>query len=119
MDLTIFFLFQCLGKFADNNNSLRDKSYFSYDKIDKLSLGGVSIKYLREKHNLTGKDLEIFLPINSTELSQNEINVHYLGYYLKWIPQEVLLKLGYVEGLHRRFALTLPLKTQYLIPIHP
>lgn len=73
---------------ADNNNSLRDKSYFSYDKIDKLSLGGVSIKYLREKHNLTDKDLEIFLPINSTELSQNEINVHYLGYYLKWIPQE-------------------------------
>lgn len=73
---------------ADNNTSLRDKSYFSYDNIDKLSLGGVSIKYLREKHNLTDKELEIFLPINSVELSQNEINVHYLGYYLKWIPQE-------------------------------
>lgn len=73
---------------ADNNTSLRDKSYFSYDNIDKLSLGGVSIQYLKEKHNLTQKELEIFLPINSTELSQNEINVHYLGYYLKWIPQE-------------------------------
>lgn len=73
---------------ADNNTSLRDKSYFSYDNIDQLSLGGVSIKYLRENNNLTDKDLEIFLPINSTELSQNEINVHYLGYYLKWIPQE-------------------------------
>ena len=73
---------------ADNNTSLRDKSYFSYDNIDQLSLGGVSIKYLREKHYLTDKELEIFLPINSTELSQNEINVHYLGYYLKWIPQE-------------------------------
>jgi N-acetyl sugar amidotransferase len=73
---------------ADNNTSLRDKSYFSYDNFDQLSLGGVSIKYLRENHNLTDKELEIFLPINSTELSQNEINVHYLGYYLKWIPQE-------------------------------
>lgn len=73
---------------ADNNTSLRDKSYFSYDNINQLSLGGVSIKYLRENHNLTDKELEIFLPINSTELSQNEINVHYLGYYLKWIPQE-------------------------------
>ena len=73
---------------ADNNTSLRDKSYFSYDNIDQLSLGGVSIKYLRENHNLIDKELEIFLPINSTELSQNEINVHYLGYYLKWIPQE-------------------------------
>ena len=73
---------------ADNNTSLRDKSYFSYDNIDQLSLGGVSIKYLREKHHLTDKELEIFLPINSTELSHKEINVHYLGYYLKWIPQE-------------------------------
>ena len=73
---------------ADNNTSLRDKSYFSYDNINQLSLRGVSIKYLRENHNLTDKELEIFLPINSTELSQNEINVHYLGYYLKWIPQE-------------------------------
>ena len=73
---------------ADNNSSLRDKSYFSYDNIDKLSLGGVSIKYLKEKYKLTEKELEIFLPINSSELSKNEINVHYLGYYLKWIPQE-------------------------------
>lgn len=73
---------------ADNNTSLRDKSYFSYDNINQLSLGGVSIKYLRENHNITDKELEIFLPINTTELSQNEINVHYLGYYLKWIPQE-------------------------------
>ena len=73
---------------ADNNTSLRDKSYFSYENIDKLSLGGVSIQYLKEKYDLTEKELEIFLPINSTELSKKEINVHYLGYYLKWIPQE-------------------------------
>ena len=73
---------------ADNNSSLRDKSYFSYENIDKLSLGGVSIQYLKEKYDLTEKELEIFLPINSTELSKKEINVHYLGYYLKWIPQE-------------------------------
>ena len=73
---------------ADNNSSLRDKSYFSYENIDKLSLGGVSIQYLKEKYDLTEKELEIFLPIKSTELSKKEINVHYLGYYLKWIPQE-------------------------------
>ena len=32
--------------------------------------------------------MEIFLPISASELTQKEINVHYLGYYLKWIPQE-------------------------------
>ena len=73
---------------ADNKTSLRDKSYFSYNNIDKMHLGGVTIKYLKEKYGFTEKDLEIFLPIKSNELSQKEINVHYLGYYLKWIPQE-------------------------------
>lgn len=73
---------------ADNNTSLRDKSYFSYDNINKLHLGGVTVKELKEKHGLSEKELEIFLPISANELTQKEINVHYLGYYLKWIPQE-------------------------------
>lgn len=73
---------------ADNNTSLRDKSYFSYDNINKLHLGGITVKELKEKHGLSEKELEIFLPISASELTQKEINVHYLGYYLKWIPQE-------------------------------
>ena len=73
---------------ADNNTSLRDKSYFSYNNINKLHLGGVTVKELKEKHGLSEKELEIFLPISANELTQKEINVHYLGYYLKWIPQE-------------------------------
>ena len=73
---------------ADNNSSLRDKSYFSYSNIDQLFLGGVSIKYLKEKFNLSNADLEIFLPINESDLSETQISVHYLGYYLRWIPQE-------------------------------
>ena len=73
---------------ADNNSSLRDKSYFSYNNIDQLFLGGVSIKYLKEKFNLSNADMEIFLPINDSDLSETEISVHYLGYYLRWIPQE-------------------------------
>lgn len=73
---------------ADNNSSLRDKSYFSYNNIDQLFLGGVSIKYLKEKFDLSNADLEIFLPINESDLSETQISVHYLGYYLRWIPQE-------------------------------
>ena len=73
---------------ADNNTSLRDKSYYSYDNINNLHLGGVTVKYLKEKYGLNEKELEIFLPISTNELTQKEINVHYLGYYLKWIPQE-------------------------------
>lgn len=74
---------------ADNNTSLRDKSYFSYNNIDDLYLGGVSVKELKEKYGLRNSDLQTFLPITESELAGKKVDVHYLGYYLKWTPQEV------------------------------
>ena len=74
---------------ADNSTSLRDKSYYSYNKIDEIYLGGVSLRELREKYNVPMKDLLSFLPAEAQELERSNIEVHYLGYYLKWTPQEV------------------------------
>jgi N-acetyl sugar amidotransferase len=74
---------------ADNNTSLRSKSYFSYDNIEEIYLGGVSVKELYEKHDLKFQDIKPFLPIEESILKDKEINIHYLGYYLKWTPQEV------------------------------
>jgi N-acetyl sugar amidotransferase len=73
---------------ADNKKSIRDKSYFTYKNFDKLYLGGVKIKDLITSHKLKFKDLKIFLPPSESELFKDNIEVHYLGYYLKWIPQE-------------------------------
>jgi N-acetyl sugar amidotransferase len=74
---------------ADNTSSLRDKSYYSFKNIDDIYLGGVSVRELRDKYNLQVKDLMCFLPPSESELKESNINVHYLGYYLKWTPQEV------------------------------
>jgi N-acetyl sugar amidotransferase len=74
---------------ADNATSLRDKSYYSYKNIDDMYLGGVSVKELREKYNVPLNDLISFFPGDAKELEESGIEVHYLGYYLKWIPQEV------------------------------
>jgi N-acetyl sugar amidotransferase len=74
---------------ADNANSLRDKSYYSFNNLDEIYLGGVSIAELREKYKVPLADLMSFLPAASTELEKTKIEVHYLGYYLKWTPQEV------------------------------
>lgn len=74
---------------ADNATSLRDKSYYSYDNLDEVYLGGVSIRELREKYNVPLNDLLSFLPADAKELERSKIEVHYLGYYLKWTPQEV------------------------------
>jgi hypothetical protein len=56
--------------------------------MDDIYLGGVSIKELKEKHQLTNQDLSSFLPADSNDLAKSNIEVHYLGYYIKWIPQE-------------------------------
>lgn len=74
---------------ADNNSSLRDKSYYSYNEIDDMFLGGVTVRELIENYNLNMSDLEAFLPIREKEIEKTNIQVHYLGYYLKWTPQEV------------------------------
>ena len=73
---------------ADNLVSLRDKSYYTSSNLNNLYLGGVRIKDLINKHNLKLKNLKTFLPLAETDLFRTNIEVHYLGYYLKWIPQE-------------------------------
>ncbi len=73
---------------ADNASSLRDKSYFAMKNIDKIFLGGVSIKELTEKYDIALADLMPYLPLPYEELERSKIEVHYLGYYIKWTPQE-------------------------------
>lgn len=74
---------------ADNMTSLRDKSYHSFDHLDDIYLGGVSIPELIENYDVRLSDLLTFLPPKAEVLEKANIEVHYLGYYLKWTPQEV------------------------------
>ena len=73
---------------GDNTSSLRSKSYFTYKNFNNIYLGGVNIKELINNYKIKLKNLDIFLPPSADEVSSNEIETHYLGYYLKWIPQE-------------------------------
>ena len=73
---------------ADNSSSLRDKSYWTLDNSDKIYLAGLSLKELEEKHSLTRNDLYNFLPALQNEFENIDLQIHYLGYYLKWTPQE-------------------------------
>ncbi len=92
---------------ADNATSLRDKSYYSYKNLDEIFLGGVSIGELKEKYNVPINDLLSFLPADAKELEKSNIQVHYLGYYLKWTPQEVYYYAVENTGFHAR-----PFRTQ-------
>jgi hypothetical protein len=74
---------------ADNATSLRDKSYHTFRNLDELYLGGVSVRELKEKHDVRTSDIMAFLPAPAEEIEKANIEVRYLGYYLKWVPQEV------------------------------
>jgi len=73
---------------ADNAKSLRDKSYHTFENLEEIYLGGVSIKDLMEKYGVALNDLTSFLPLHSNELKRVPVEVHYLGYYLRWTPEE-------------------------------
>ena len=74
---------------ADNMTSLRDKSYYSFEHLNEIYLGGVKVSELIEKYNVSLSDIMAFLPPKAEDLEKANIEVHYLGYYLKWTPQEV------------------------------
>jgi len=92
---------------ADNATSLRDKSYYTMKNIDEIFLGGVSARELREKYKVELADLATFLPADASTLENSKIEVHYLGYYLKWVPQEAY----YYAVEHTGFAAR-PFRTQ-------
>lgn len=73
---------------ADNATSLRNQCYYTAKNIESLYLSGLSIKELQEKHHLKLSDLTAFLPATPEALHNSNIAVYYLGYYLRWIPQE-------------------------------
>ncbi len=73
---------------AENASSLRDKSYFTMKNLDNMYLGGVSVRELQEQYGVSLVDLMTYLPADHKEIEKSKIEIHYLGYYLKWIPQE-------------------------------
>lgn len=73
---------------ADNHTSLRSTAYHVMNNLDDIHLAGVSIKDLINEYHLTMTDLTPYLPPVSQEVEKANLEVHYLGYYLKWTPQE-------------------------------
>ena len=68
--------------------SHRENKYFSSKNYNNIYLAGLSLKKLEVKYKLSVKDLKPFLPLTNKEAINSKLAVHYLGYYLKWIPQE-------------------------------
>jgi N-acetyl sugar amidotransferase len=70
----------------ENLSPVMQTKFFSTDKSADIRLGGKKISEHLKNTNFTIKDFEPYLPL---QLGKSKIaEVHYLGYYLKWDPQE-------------------------------
>jgi len=84
------------NKLRDNFSSLRKENFFSHtiNNTDELYLAGKKISDLKKiikksnKYNLDDSAFEIFIPPKIEEIKKRDLEVHYLGYFMRWIPQE-------------------------------
>jgi N-acetyl sugar amidotransferase len=72
---------------ADTETAKRDWSYFTAQDKSQIFLGGTSLKDLQEDFGVDGHELQPYLPANPEQIEAQRVEVHYLGYYLKWHPQ--------------------------------
>ena len=72
---------------ADTQSAKRDWSYFASDDPASIYLGGTSLADLRDQFGVEKVELQPYLPADPAQIDKKKIEVHYLGYYLKWHPQ--------------------------------
>ena len=72
---------------SDAKKAQRDWFYFTAEDKSKIYIGGVSFKDLVKKYGVEEYDLQPYLPADPKELQKLGLQVHYLGYYIKWHPQ--------------------------------
>ena len=73
---------------ADNSVSIRKKSFYTRNNIDKIYLGGVKLKKILNEKKISIDDLQDYLPPTESEIGNFPLEIHYLGYFINWIPQE-------------------------------
>ena len=71
------------------NTARRDSTYFAQrpEELDQLHLGGVALRDL-VKYDIQPEDLRPYFPMEPELMDKAKLDVRYLGYYLKWVPQE-------------------------------
>lgn len=72
---------------ADTETAKRDWSYFTATDRSKIYLGGTSLADLKDHYGVEDYELQPYLPADPTHIEEQNVEVHYLGYYLKWHPQ--------------------------------
>lgn len=72
----------------DNYTPTMDRKFFSVGDVGEMVLGGKSVKTILAEGKFTINDFAPYIPPSAEFLESKGVEVHYLGFYLKWDPQE-------------------------------
>ena len=72
----------------ENYTPTMDKKFFSVDDPMNIMLGGKSIRDIISETDFKLNDFKPYVPPKAEYLESKGVEVHYLGYYLPWDPQE-------------------------------
>ena len=77
------------GNDVEENKTPEMKTdFFSISSKESIYLGGSTIKNIMKEHKFNLNDFVPYFPINTNLYDNQNMNFQYLGYYLKWDPQE-------------------------------
>jgi N-acetyl sugar amidotransferase len=65
-----------------------DRKFFSVGDPEEMILGGKPVKEIISEGQFKINDFAPYIPPSADFLESKGVEVHYLGYYLKWDPQE-------------------------------
>ena len=73
----------------ENTSAKRDAAYFAQHAgaNEELFFGGVPMSEL-PAHGIEPGQMDPYMPADNDALADAEVEVHYTGYYVKWVPQE-------------------------------
>jgi N-acetyl sugar amidotransferase len=74
------------NKLSQNDTPLMESNFYSSTKDVQPIFGGIPLKQIISQTEFKFNDFEPYLPVPNAQ--SNSLEVHYLGYYLKWDPQE-------------------------------
>ena len=77
------------GNSIDENETPKmDKKFFSINDSKEIILGGLKIEEIIKKYNFNLNEFSPYIPPSINEIEQAGIEQQFLGYYIKWDPQE-------------------------------
>lgn len=71
-----------------NKNPIMDMDFFSVNDPLEMKFGGISMAEYIETGRFSIDDFTPYIAPKQEDLIESGVEVHYLGYYLKWDPQE-------------------------------